>query len=154
MYTAGTSLLDSFIKANEEGKNFDYFYMPLTDNAATSANEYWVFGGLGMAANSATWDDDVKGFVEYLVKNFSEKYAQRGHFPAQNVEIDLDNMDDLYVRIANDNENIGDVYTRPWDIVLPDNVTTVFNDNIASVALGQMKPEEMAALVDEELEKQ
>ena len=154
MYTAGTGLLDSFIKANEEGKNFDYFYMPLTDNAVTSANEYWVFGGLGMAANSATWDDDVKGFVEYLVKNFSEKYAQRGHFPAQNVEVDLDNMDDLYVRIANDNENIGDVYTRPWDVVLPDNVTTVFNDNIASVALGQMKPEEMAALVDEELEKQ
>ena len=28
-----------------------------------------------------------------------------------------------------------------------------FNDNIASVALGQMKPEDMAALVDEELEK-
>ena len=46
------------------------------------------------------------------------------------------------------------MYTRPWDVVLPDNVTTVFNDNIASVALGQMKPEEMAALVDEELEKQ
>lgn len=62
-------------------------------------------------------------------------------------------MDDLYVRIANDNENIGDVCTRPWDVVLPDNVTTVFNDNIASVALGQMKPEDMAALVDEELEK-
>lgn len=39
------------------------------------------------------------------------------------------------------------------DVVLPDNVTTVFNDNIASVALGQMKPEDMAALVDEELEK-
>ena len=153
MYTAGTGLLDSFMKANEEGKNFDYFYMPLTDNAVTSANEYWVFGGLGMAANSATWDDDVKEFVEYLVKNFSVKYAQRGHFPAQNVEVDLDNMDDLYVRIANDNENIGDVYTRPWDVVLPDNVTTVFNDNIASVALGQMKPEDMAALVDEELEK-
>lgn len=153
MYTAGTALLDSFMKANEEGKNFDYFYMPLTDNAVTSANEYWVFGGLGMAANSATWDDDVKEFVEYLVKNFSVKYAQRGHFPAQNVEVDLDNMDDLYVRIANDNENIGDVCTRPWDVVLPDNVTTVFNDNIASVALGQMKPEDMAALVDEELEK-
>lgn len=68
MYTAGTALLDSFMKANEEGKNFDYFYMPLTDNAVTSANEYWVFGGLGMAANSATWDDDVKEFVEYLVK--------------------------------------------------------------------------------------
>jgi len=24
------------MKANEEGKNFDYFYMPLTDNAVTS----------------------------------------------------------------------------------------------------------------------
>ena len=45
MYTAGTGLLDSFIKANEEGKNFDYLCR-FTDNAVTSANEYWVFGGL------------------------------------------------------------------------------------------------------------
>ena len=153
MYTGGTGLLDSFIEAEENGKNLDYFYMPLTENSVTTANEYWVFGGLGMAANKATWDDEIKGFVEYLVNNFSEKYAELGHFPAQNVEIDMNNMSDLYVEISEDNKNIGEVYTRPWDVVLPDNVTAVFNDNIASVALGQMEPEELAKLVDDELSK-
>lgn len=153
MYTGGTSLLDSFVKANEEGKNFDYFYMPLTEDAVTDANEYWVFGGLGMAASKDQWDDEVKGFVEYLVNNFSASYAERGHFPAQNVEVDMSGMNELYVKIAEDNKNIGDTYTRPWDVILPDDVTTIFNDNIASVALGQMTPEELAAMVDEELEK-
>lgn len=153
MYTGGTALLDSFVEAEENGKNLDYFYMPVTENSVTTSNEYWVFGGLGMAANKKTWDDEVSGFVEYLVNNFSERYAEKGHFPAQNVEIDTSNMSDLYIQIAEDNKNIGDVYTRPWDVVLPDNVTAVFNDNIASVALGQMEPEELANLVDEALEK-
>lgn len=146
----GTSLLEQFMEV--EGKNIDYFYIPMTEDAVTTENEYWVFGGLGIAASTATWDDEVADFLEYVVKNFSEPYTLKGHFSAQKVEVDTSSMPELYQKIVADNAKVGDVVTRPWDIILPDTVWNVFNENLVSVASGQMSPEECASLVDEALE--
>jgi len=94
--------------------------MPLTDNAVTSANEYWVFGGLGMAANSAT--------ITNILIIIGNSHIKIIHVIKINFNVLCREMPSLCVFYAE-------------------------IDNIASVALGQMKPEDMAALVDEELEK-
>jgi raffinose/stachyose/melibiose transport system substrate-binding protein len=154
MYDMGTWVLQDYIKANKDkGLNLDYFYIPMTGdgNDATTPNDYWAFGGIGMAANKAKFDNDTKNLLTYIIKNYSKAYAEKGHFAPQNVSIDDSKAHPYYIKLKNDIAKIGDTACSPWDVSLPTNVTTVISDNLASVAMGQMTPEKCAALIDNAL---
>lgn len=153
MFEIGTWELGNYIKANRpENLNVDYFYMPMTDNATTAANEYWAFGGIGLACNIDSNDATMKDLLTYIVKNYSSLYLSKQHFPPQKVEIANEaDYDKLFIEIKNDMEVIGTQSCRPWDVVLPADVVATINDNLVGVAMGEMSPADFAAVVDESL---
>ena len=51
-----------------------------------------------MAANSATWDDDVKGFVEYLVKISAKNMHKEGISRHRMLKLILTTWMDLWQR--------------------------------------------------------
>jgi raffinose/stachyose/melibiose transport system substrate-binding protein len=153
MFEIGTWELGNYIKANRpENLNVDYFYMPMTDNATTAANEYWAFGGIGLACNIDSNDATMKDLLTYIVKNYSSLYLSKQHFPPQKVEITNEaDYDELFIKIKNDMEVIGTQSCRPWDVVLPADVVATINDNLVGVAMGEMSPADFAAVVDDSL---
>lgn len=154
MYDMGTWVLQDYIKANKEkGMNLDYFYIPMTGGGkdATAANDYWAFGGIGMAANKQKFDAATEGLLTYLVSTYSKTYAESQHFAPQNVQIDTSSAHPYYIKLKNDIAKIGDTACSPWDVSLPTNVDTVIADNLSSVALGQMTPKQCADLIDQAL---
>jgi len=153
MFEIGTWELGNYTKANRPaGLNVDYFYMPMTDNAKTTANEYWAFGGIGLACNANSYDATMKDLLTYIVKNYSSLYLSKQHFPPQKVEItNVSDYDELFIKIKKDMEVIGTESCRPWDVVLPADVVATINDNLVGVAMGEMSPADFAAAIDESL---
>lgn len=154
MFEIGTWELGNYIKKNRpEGLNVDYFYMPMTDDATTTANEYWAFGGIGLACNVDSFDAPMKDVLSYVVKNYSKLYLSKQHFPPQKVEItDESAYDELFLKIKDDMAVIGTESCRPWDVVLPADVVATINDNLVGLAMGEMTPAEFASVVDKSLE--
>lgn len=156
IYGIGSWELNNFIPAVENGLNVDYFFMPTLEGAVTDPNDYWAFGGIGLCAASKQYNQDVEDFLVYLVNNYSEAYTAKQHFgpmpvDAETLKAQGYEFHDLFYRMLADLEAIGDVSCRPWDVVLPSSATTVIADNLNSVAMGYLSPEEMAAMVDEAL---
>lgn len=158
IYEMGSWELNNFIPAVDNGMNFDYFYMPSCEGAVTNANEYWAFGGIGMCADKKQFNEDVEDFLVYLIQNYGKLYTSKQHFAPMEVDVaELEEegytFHELFYRMLEDLENIGERSARPWDVVLPSTVTTIISDNLNSVAMGNISPEEMAAMIDEGLEK-
>lgn len=153
MYGIGVWELDSFVEANRpEGLNVDYFYMPTMEGAVTNPNDYWAFGGIGLTANPEKFDSELKEFFTYIVKNYSQVYMARQHFAPQTVEAPQGvEFDPLFLQIKGDIESIGDTACRPWDIVLHEDVIATINDNLPGLCMGEVSPEELAAILDETL---
>lgn len=153
MYGIGVWELDSFVDANRpEGLNIDYFYMPTMDGAVTQPNDYWAFGGIGLTANPEKFDGELKEFFTYIVKNYSQVYMARQHFAPQAIDAPEGvEFDPLFLQIKEDIENIGDAACRPWDIVLHEDVIATINDNLPGLCMGEVSPEDFAAILDETL---
>jgi raffinose/stachyose/melibiose transport system substrate-binding protein len=127
--------------------------MPMTSDAKTKANEYWAFGGIGLACSSNSYDDTMKDFLAYIVKNYSNLYLSKQHFPPQKVEIANESeYDSLFLKIKKDMAEIGTESCKPWDVVLPEDVVATINDNLVGLAMGEMSPVDFAAVVDQSLE--
>lgn len=155
MYGIGTWELQNFLPENlPEGINVGYFYMPMVDNAATTENEYWAFGGIGLAAAKDGFNEDVKDFVTYLVKNYDEKYFNRMHFPPKEVAItDPAKYSQLFMDIKADQAQFGSIACKPWDVLLPADVNATLADNLVSLAMGQLSVEKFVKIIDESLEQ-
>lgn len=154
MYPTGTWELNYFTDENRpEELNVSYFYMPVCDGAVTKPNEYWAFGGIGLAVNPNTFDDQYKDYLTFIVKNYSPAYFAHQHLAPQRVEADNTSMfDPLFLQVMDDTANIGDTAARPWDVVLNEDVIATINDNLPGLCMGEESPEDFAAAVDEALE--
>ncbi len=155
MYGIGTWELQNFLPENlPEGLNVDYFYMPMIDGAATSENEYWAFGGIGLACSAAGFNDDVKDFVTYLVENYDEKYFAKLHFPPKKVQVAEDaDYPQLFLDIMADQAEFGQVACKPWDVLLPADVNSTLSDNLVALAMGELSVEEFVSNIDDSLEE-
>ena len=153
MYPTGTWELNYFTDENRpEGLNVSYFYMPTCDGAVTDANEYWAFGGIGLAVNPKEFDDEYKDYLSFIVKNYSEAYFAHQHLAPQKVNTDdASEFDALFLQVMDDAAKIGDTAARPWDVVLNEDVIATINDNLPGLCMGEETPEEFAAAVDEAL---
>lgn len=153
MYGIGTWELQNFLPENlPDGIHVDYFYMPMLENAVTTENEYWAFGGIGLVASSANFNDDVSAFLEYLVKNYDEKYLKLQHFPPRPVAInDSSEFSQLFLDIQADQAVFGKSATKPWDVLLPADVNTTLADNLVALAMGELSVDEFVQIVDESL---
>jgi len=148
MYYMGDWEQGSMLDHYQSGK-VDYFYLPMTNNAKTAANEFCMNSGIGMAFNTKTFDANTRGFINYLIKNYGVPYAKRNQMSPMKIELPKDiQFSDLYLRIENDMANSGTNFLKPWDTYLDPDSLSVMNDNMILVAMGQMKPEDFADLMD------
>ena len=154
MYPTGTWELNYFTDDNRpEGLNVSYFYMPTCEGAVTAPNEYWAFGGIGLAVNPEVFDDEYKDYLTFIVKNYSPAYFAHQHLAPQKVEADDSaEFDPLFVQIMEDTANLGETAARPWDVVLNEDVIATINDTLPGLCMGEETPEDFEAAVDEALE--
>jgi len=154
MYEIGTWELNKFLAKNlPEGLNVDYFYMPMLDGAVTQANDYWAFGGIGLACAQQSFDEPMKAFLTYLVNEYDAAYLSRQHFPPRKLPADADvsGFDPLFLRVQKDMAEIGDLACKPWDTLLPMDTVSTLNDNLVALAMGQISVEDFVQIMDESL---
>ncbi len=153
MYEIGTWELTNFIAANlPAGLKVDYFYMPTTANAVTKPNEYWAFGGIGIAAAKDKFDAQTEAFVTYLIKHYDAVYLKLQQYPPTKFTIsDPSAFDPLFIRVQKDQAQYGDLACKPWDVMLPADVNSTMADNLVALALGKVTPEDFAKVIDQSL---
>ena len=154
MYPTGTWELNYFTdEKRPEQLKLGYFYMPSCEGAVTKPNEYWAFGGIGLAVNPKSFDKEYKDYLSYIVKNYSKVYFSHQHMTPQKVETgDSSKFDPLFVKVMEDASKIGETAARPWDVVLKEDVVSVINDNLPGLCMGEETPEDFRKAVDEALE--
>ena len=127
--------------------------MPTIEDAATAPNEYWAFGGIGLAVNPEAFDEEYKDYLTFIVKNYSPAYFAHQHLAPQKVEAaDNADFDPLFVQIMEDTANLGETAARPWDVVLGEDVIATINDTLPGLCMGEETPEDFQEAVDEALE--
>jgi raffinose/stachyose/melibiose transport system substrate-binding protein len=153
MYEIGTWELNNFLAKNlPAGLNVDYFYMPMTDNAVTTANEYWAFGGIGLACSSKNFDQTMEDFLAYLIDHYDAAYLAKQHFPPRAIgNVDLSQFDPLFLRIKDDMALFGGIACFPWDVALAADVVLTLNDNLPALAMGKLSPEDFIQIIDKSL---
>jgi len=136
-----------------EADTIDFFYMPITDDAVTNANEFCVNSGIGMAFNTETFDEKTKDFINYVIENYGEIYAGRQQMSPIKTELPKNiEFSDLYLRIREDMQNTGENFMKPWDTYLDSDTNTIMQDNMLLLASGDMSIEEFIDIVDAALE--
>jgi len=152
MYYIGDWELNAMNEQYEAGA-IDYFYMPMTDDAVTNANEFCVNSGIGMAFNVETFDEKTRDFINYVIENYGEIYAGRQQMSPIKTELPENiEFSDLYLRIREDMQNTGENFMKPWDTYLDSDTNTVMQDNMLLLASGDMTIEEFVNIVDAALE--
>jgi raffinose/stachyose/melibiose transport system substrate-binding protein len=153
MYEIGTWELTNFIAANlPAGLKVDYFYMPTAANAVTKSNEYWAFGGIGIAAAKDKFDAQTEAFVTYLIKHYDAVYLKLQQYPPTKFTIsDPSAFDPLFIRVQKDQGQYGDLACKPWDVLLPADVNSTMADNLVALALGKVTPDDFAKVIDQSL---
>jgi len=148
MYYIGDWELQAMKDDYVKGK-VGYFYLPMTNNATTKANEFCVNSGIGLAFNSKTFDSKTKDFINYLIKNYGKLYAQKEQMSPIKTEVPQNlNSSVLYKRIKSDMNKTGQTFLKPWDTYLDPSTNTVMQDNILLLASGHMKAEDFVKLID------
>ena len=155
MYGIGTWELQNFLPGNlPEGLNVDYFYMPMIEDAVTKENEYWAFGGIGLAAAKESFNEDVEDFLIYLVNNYDDKYLNKMHFPPREIAISTSSKyPQLFIDIKEDQTQFGEIACKPWDVLLPADVNATLSDNLVSLAMGELSVEKFVDIIDKSLEQ-
>ena len=154
MFEIGTWELNRFVSANlPEGLHVDYFYMPTCEDAVTAPNDYWAFGGIGIACAQATFDEEMEAFITYIINGYDELYQSKQHFPARKVEItDESAYDPLFMRVMADNAVIGTEACKPWDVLLPTDVVQTLHNELIELAMGTITPEQFCEDMDMAME--
>ena len=151
MYYIGNWEIAAMEDAYDAGK-IDYFYLPTIENGKTQANEFCVNSGIGMAFNSETFDSKTKDFVLYLLDNYGEIYASKQQISAIKTDLPSDGeFSDLYMRIRNDIENLGENFLKPWDTYLDADTNTTMQDNLLLLASGELSVDDFCNMIDESI---
>lgn len=157
MYRMGTWELPSFTEENlpEELKGqIDYFYLPMTENATTSENEFFGNSGIGFGANAEKFDGIAKEFLSYVIENYSDLYVKKQQMSPIKFNIkDESNYSDLFLRVVEDMNNYGSEFAKPWDTLLDPDTNSVMSDMVIQLADGQITPEDFARTIDETIEQ-
>ena len=151
MYYIGDWEIGAMQEAYDKG-TIDYFYLPMTENATTDANEFCVNSGIGMAFNTSTFEDKTEDFIKYVIDNYSDIYATKGQMSPIKADLPTDNhFTDLYTRIHEDMNKLGKKYMKPWDCYLDSNTCTVMEDNLLLLAAGDQSADDFITSVDDSI---
>jgi raffinose/stachyose/melibiose transport system substrate-binding protein len=151
MYYIGDWEQNAMLEQYKAGK-VDYFYLPMCDGATTTANEFCVNSGIGMAFNAQTFDAKTRDFILYVIDNYGKIYAGRQQMSPIKTDLPADvQFTDLYKRIADDMTKTGEKFLKPWDCYLDANTNTVLADNLLLLASGDMSTDDFIKLVDDSI---
>ena len=151
MYYIGDWEQNAMLEGYNSGK-IDYFLMPMTSDANTGANEYCANSGIGLAFNVKTFDEKTKDFILYVIDNYGKLYAAKQQMSPIKGDLPADvEFTDLYKKIAEDMNNFGYNFMKPWDTYLDSATNTVLGDNLLLLASGDMSADQFIALVDKSI---
>lgn len=129
--------------------NIDYFTLPLTANAKTGANEFFVNSGIGMAINSDKFDPLVYDFVKFLFTRYPKLFAETGELsPMTYTPSVLPNKSPLYAKVIDQIGKLGNQYAVPWDTKLDPTSNTVMQQNLTVLLQGNLSAKDFATAVD------
>jgi raffinose/stachyose/melibiose transport system substrate-binding protein len=129
----------------------DYFTLPLTENAVTTAKEYVTPSGIGMAVNAKTYDPLVRDFLKFALTEYPKIYAATGAIsPTLNVETTVpDNATPLYQRALDQANDVGPKIAMPWDTQLDPTSNTRLQQELTLLVQGNIQPDEFISTMDE-----
>ncbi|KRE35252.1 ABC transporter substrate-binding protein [Paenibacillus sp. Soil522] len=129
--------------------NVSYFKMPMTANATTQPNDYFMNSGIGVAFNKQTFDETTENFIAFVLDHYAEAYAKKGQFTPQKYELDESvKMPPLYLEILKDINSSGTVFGIPWDARLDPATNELIGNQINALGVGGLTPVEFARQID------
>ncbi|WP_324668888.1 ABC transporter substrate-binding protein [Geochorda subterranea] len=152
MYYMGSWELGTFtsdsLPDSTKGK-LSYFKLPMTDNARTTRNEYFVVSGIGLALNAKKFDNITREFIRYLLDRYPTLYAAKEQFPPTKYELPGDSkVSELYRAFAKDIEQLGKQFGVPWDTELDPASNSRIGQALLLLAQTYQSPEEFARTMD------
>ena len=133
----------------------DYFLMPNVIDGEGDGQPYCVNSGIGMAFNTATFDEKTEDFIKYVIENYGAIYASYDQLTPINCELPEDHeFTDLYMRVSDElAAKEGASFMKPWDCYFDSNTCTVVEDNMLLLPNGDMSVEDFVYLVDESIDE-
>lgn len=158
MYNIGTWELGSLATDKLDASvrsDVDYFTLPTTKDAVTTANEYVSPSGIGMAVNAKTFDPLVRDFLKYALTEYPKKYAATGALsPTTNVDTTIPaNATPLYKKAVDQANDLGDAIAMPWDTQLDPTSNTRLQQELTLLVQGNIKPEEFISTMDQTIQQ-
>ncbi|MBT1173310.1 ABC transporter substrate-binding protein [Bifidobacterium amazonense] len=143
--TLGTEDLDASVR-----DQIDYFLLPVTDGGATTQNEYVAPSGIGMAVNTKGYDPLVRDFLKYALEQYPKVYGATGQVnPTTGDGTTLpSNATDLYQRVVDESDNVGDVTAMPWDTQLDSTSNTRLQQELVLLVQGDVSVDEFIDTMD------
>lgn len=134
--------------------NIGYFLMPTIDGAKTAPNDYFINSGIGLAFNKDTFDDNMKGFVKYLLDKYPEAYTKKGQFsPFKYSLAKMDGMPDIFYKIQNEIAKSGTVFAIPWDTRLDPATNEMLGNELNALGMGAIDPKDFAHEMDDAIKE-
>lgn len=153
IYYMGTWETEAMINEASQAEavrgQIDYFTLPLTADAKTGANEFFVNSGIGMAVGAGTFDPLVYDFVKFMLGRYSELYAETGALSPMTYTPDaLPNDAPLYAKIVSEIPKLGAQYSVPWDTQLDPKSNTVMQQQLTLLLQGNTTAKQFQDAVD------
>jgi raffinose/stachyose/melibiose transport system substrate-binding protein len=153
IYYMGTweteAMINQASQAESVRGNIDYFTLPLTPDAKTGANEFFVNSGIGMGVSATAFDPLVYDFVKFLLTRYGELYPQTGALsPMTGTPAKLPNDSPLYARIVDEIPKLGANYSVPWDTQLDPKSNTVMQQQLTLLLQGNITAKQFQDTVD------
>ncbi len=154
MYYIGSWEFGAMEPLYSEGK-IDYFLMPNVIDGEGDGQPYCVNSGIGMAFNSATFDEKTADFIKYLIANYGAVYASYDQLTPINCELPADHdFTDLYLRVSSElAAKEGAAFMKPWDTYFDANTCRVVEDNMLLLPNGDMSVDDYVGLVDDAVDE-
>ncbi len=158
MYNIGTWELPSLAtdKLNPAVRDdIDFFTLPTTEKAVTSANEYVSPSGIGMAVNSKTYDPLVSDFLKFALGKYPAEYAATGALsPTTTVQTAVPaNATPLYKKALDAANGLGSKQAMPWDTQLDPTTNGRLQQELVLLVQGNITPEQFTQTMDDAIKQ-
>lgn len=144
-----TSSLDSAVRSN-----VDFFTLPTTPGAVTSADEFVAPSGIGMAVNARTYDPLVRDFLKFALTRYPAAYAASGALgPTAIAPVIPSTATPLYAKAVSTADSVGKQLAMPWDTQLDPTTNTLLQQELTLLVQGNTSPGDFTSKMDAALQQ-
>jgi len=129
-----------------------FFTLPVTDGAATAANEFVAPSGIGVAINAKTYDPLVRDFLAFALSRYPEKYAASGLLgPTTIAPVTPETALPIYEQAVAMADDLGEATLMPWDTQLDPATNSRLQQDLVLLVQGDVTPEDFITTMDQTL---